>query len=86
MVYIQLVVDSANMARKALKSEGIACFEELVLHVTLPNVPGALARFARRLAAKNINIGAGYQSTVKGSKRASVVLAVSHIEAADRLT
>jgi hypothetical protein len=28
---------------------------------------------------KDINIGAGYQTNVEGSKRASVVLAVSHL-------
>lgn len=86
MGYIQLVVDNAKRAKQALKNGGIASYEELVLHATLPNVPGALARFARRLAAKNINIGAGYQTTVKGSKQASVVLAVSHVEAATRMT
>jgi len=84
MGYIQFVVDNVKKAKKALTSEGISCYEELVLHVTLPNVPGALARFARKLAAKDINIGAGYQTTVKSSGRASVVLAVSHLDSAAR--
>ncbi len=85
MGYIQFVVDNAKKASKALKGKGISCYEEHVLHVTLPNVPGALARFARKLANRDINIGAGYQTTVKGSKKASVVLAVSHIEGARRI-
>jgi hypothetical protein len=82
MGYIQFVVDHGPKAKRALKREGFSCFEEIVLHATLPNVPGALAEFAKKLAAKNINIGACYQTTVKGSKTASVILAVSHLETA----
>jgi hypothetical protein len=85
MGYVQLIVDNTNRAKKALKAQGISCYEERVLHVTLPNVPGALSRFASKLAAKDINIGAGYQTTVEDSKRASVVLAVSHLASADRI-
>jgi len=82
MGYIQFVVDNGAKAKKALKREGYSCYEEVVLHTTLPNVPGALAQFVKKLAAKNINIGACYQTTVEGSKNASVVLAVSHLESA----
>jgi hypothetical protein len=82
MGYIQFVVDNGVKAKKALEREGFSCYEEIVLHTTLPNVPGALARFAKKLAVKNINIGACYQTTVKGSKNASVVLAVSPLESA----
>jgi hypothetical protein len=82
MGYIQFVVDNGMKAKKALERKGISCYEEFVLHTTLQNEPGALANLARKLAAKNINIGACYQTTVKGSKKASVVLAVSHLERA----
>jgi hypothetical protein len=82
MGYIQFVVDNGAKAKKALKRAGYSCYEEIVLHTTLPNVPGALAQFVKKLSAKNINIGACYQTTVKGSKSASVVLAVSHPESA----
>jgi hypothetical protein len=82
MGWIQLIVDHVPRARKALKADGISCYEEQVLHVVLPNVPGALSRLAERLAAKDINIGGGYQTTVDGGKNASVVLVVSHLEAA----
>jgi len=82
MGYIQFVVDNGAKAKKALKRKGISCYEEFVLHTTLPNVPGALAQFAKKLAAKNINIGACYQTTVKGATKAAVVLAVSHLESA----
>ena len=85
MGYIQFVVDNANKAKKLLEKKGLSCYEERVLRVTLPNVPSALARFARKLATKDINIGAGYQTAVEGSKKASIVLAVSHLQSAGRV-
>ena len=85
MGYVQLIVHNTNRAKKALNAQGISCYEEQVLHVTLPNVPGALSRFASKLAAKDINIGTGYQTTVEDGKRASVVLSVSHLASADRI-
>jgi hypothetical protein len=85
MGYVQLVVDNAGRAKKMLKAKGISYYEERVLHVMLPNVPGALCRLASKLAAKDVNIGAGYQTAAEGSKKASVVLAVSHLGIADRI-
>ncbi|HEX2711757.1 MAG TPA: ACT domain-containing protein [Candidatus Acidoferrales bacterium] len=85
MGYVQFVVDNTSKAKKILERKGLSCYEELVLHVTLPNVPGALGNFARKLAAKDINIGAGYQTTVEDSGKASVVLAVSRLERASRV-
>ncbi|MGA7921801.1 MAG: ACT domain-containing protein [Candidatus Acidiferrales bacterium] len=85
MGYIQLIVDNVSRAKKALRRKKIPCYEEVVLHVTLPNVPGALARYARKLAAQDVNIGAGYQTTVQGADQASVVLAVSHPALAARI-
>ncbi len=82
---MQLVVDNADKAKKVLKGQGLSCTEEVVLYVTLPNVPGALGRFAGKLAARDINIGAVYQTTVRGSKKAGVVLAVSNIKSAARV-
>ena len=85
MSYVQLVVDNAQLAKKALKAKGISYYEERVLHVTLPNVPGVLSRFVAKLAAKDINIGAAYQTAADGSNEASVVLAVSHLGIANRI-
>jgi hypothetical protein len=72
-------------AKKALEGVGLAYTESDVLHVELPNAPGALGNFAGKLAAKDINITSGYQTAVKGSKKASVVLAVSDLETAARV-
>ena len=82
---VQVVVDNVNKAKKALEGAGLAYTESDVLHVELPNVPGALGSFAGKLAAKEINITSGYQTTVKGSRKASVVLAVSDLDTAARV-
>ena len=82
---VQVVVDNVNKAKKALEGAGLTYTESDVLHVALPNVPGALGSFAEKLAQKEINITSGYQTTVKGSRKASVVLAVSDLQKAARV-
>src|SRR5437879_4939934 len=49
---VQVVVDNANKAKKALEGAGLTYTESDVLHVELPNIPGALGNFAGKLAAK----------------------------------
>ncbi len=83
--FVKLVVDNLEKAKDALDDAGLPYTEEAVLHAKLANVPGALGRFAKRLAAKNINITSGYQTIEKDSKKTSVVLEVSHIEKAVRV-
>jgi len=82
---VHVVVDNVNKARNALDREKLSFTEEDVLHVELPNKPGALGQFAGRLAAKDINITLGYQTSVKGPRKASIVLAVSDLEKAARV-
>ena len=82
---VHLVVDNAKKAKKALEGAELTYTESDVLHVELPNVPGALGYFAGKLAAKDINITSGYQTAAKGAKKAGVVLAVSDIEKAARV-
>ncbi len=82
---VHVIVDNVNKARSSLDREKLSFTEEDVLHVELPNRPGALGQFAGKLAAKDINITAGYQTTVKGSRKASVVLAVSDMGKAVRV-
>lgn len=82
---VAVIVDNVNKAKRALDRAGFSYGEQAVLHVRLPNVPGALGRFAEKLAAKDINITSGYQTTVKGPRRASVVLAVSNLDKAARV-
>jgi hypothetical protein len=77
---VQLVVDKLEKAKKALDGAGLSYTEADVLYVELPNLPGALASFTGTLAAKEINITSAYATAVKGSRKASVVLAVSDLE------
>ena len=60
--YVKLVVDDAEKAKETLEEAGLFYAEQVVLHARLANVPGALGRFAGKLAAKRINILSGYQT------------------------
>jgi len=82
---IRVVVDNVKKAKRALDGAGFSCQEADVLHLELPNVPGALGHFAGKLAARNINITTGYQTAAKGARKATVVLAVSDLEKAARI-
>jgi len=73
---VQVVVDNANKAKKASYTEAD------VLQIELPNTPGALGKFDGKLAENNINITLAYQTAAKGSKKASIVLAVSDLDKA----
>lgn len=80
-----VVVDNVEKAKKALANARLHYTEADVLRLELPNTPGALAKFASRLAQEDINITLGYQTTTKGSRKATVVLVVSDIDKADRI-
>ena len=82
---VQVVVDNANKAKKALAGASLTYTEADVLHVELPHMPGALGSFAGKLATKEINITSAYATTLKGAKKASVVLAVSDLDKAARI-
>ena len=77
-----LVVDNANEAKRAFASAGLGYTEADVLHIELTNRPGTLATFAGKLAAENINITSGYATGTTGSRKTSMVLAVSDLEKA----
>ena len=80
-----LVVDNVDKAKQALANARLRYSEADVLRVELPNTPGALAKFAGKLAAEDINIVLGYQTSVKGSRKASIVLAVSDLDKGARI-
>lgn len=79
------VVDNANTAKKALDAAHLSYTETGVLQIELPNKPGMLGKFAGKLAAKGINISSGYHTSVKGSRKAGLVLVVSDLDAAARI-
>ncbi len=80
-----LLVDNVNKARKALSDAQLSYTEADVLRVELANKPGALGKFATKLADNNINITSGYATGGKRSKRTTVVLTVSDLDKAARI-
>ena len=65
---------------------GLLSYAEVdVLYVELSHQAGALGYFTGKLAAKEINITSAFATTVKGSKKASAVFAVSDLEKAARV-
>jgi hypothetical protein len=84
--HVKLIVDDVEKAKEALDDEGLSYAEQIVLHAKLANVPGALGHFAGKLAARKINILSGYQTIERDSKKASVVLEVSNLDRALRLS
>jgi hypothetical protein len=57
-----IVVDRPSTAKQALAKAGLAYTEQDVLQVELPNTPGALAKFARKLD-EDIKITLGYATS-----------------------
>jgi len=56
-----------------------------VLFEELPNVAGALGYYTGKLAHKEVNINSSWGTTLKGAKKATIVLAVSDLEHAPLL-
>ncbi len=53
---VQVVVDNVIKAKKAVDGAGLSYTEADVLQVELSNTPGALGKFAGKLAEKGVNI------------------------------
>lgn len=81
---IRLLTSSPAAAVRALKRAGIRARLEPVVVVNLADRPGALARTARKLAARRININYGYATVARGAKRAVIVLGVGNAARAAR--
>ena len=82
---VQLVVDNVQKAKSALEREGFPFTEQDVLQVELRHAPGALGSYTSKLAAKNINITAGYTIASKGARKAGFVLTVADLGQAARI-
>jgi len=74
---VQVVVDNANKARKALGAAGLVSTEGTLEEYELANKPGALAQLASKLAKKGINIDCAYATVHKSAKKAIVVIGTS---------
>ncbi len=79
---VRLIVDNADVARRALNDAGLRITERTVLTATLPHQPGALADLTRALADADVNIDALYVLRTDDND-VEIALAVDQPAAAD---
>ena len=81
----RLIVTEPERAKEALESSG--CFVSItkVVGVSIPDVPGSLAKVVNILARHNINIEYMYAFITVSKKNASVVLRVADNDEAERI-
>lgn len=73
---VELVVEDARRAKKALDQAGLAYRETAAEEYELQNKPGALAECLDKLAAKGVNLNSICATAVKGGKKAVLVYTV----------
>ena len=83
---VQLVVDDARRAKKALDSARISYQETPAESYDLPNKPGALADCLDKLAKKGVNLNSIHATAAKGGKKAVVVYTAEAAEKASTAT
>ncbi|MFQ5663709.1 MAG: ACT domain-containing protein [Terriglobia bacterium] len=82
---IRLLVSNPRKAHRVLRQAGVRARLENVVVVTLADRPGSLARTARKLAKRKVNINYAYGTVARGGKRAAIVFGVSNVRRAARL-
>jgi hypothetical protein len=75
---IRLLVNHPNRAQKVLQKAGWTTRVEEAVVVNAADRPGQLARIARKLAQRGVNINYAYATVGRGSSRAAIVLGVSN--------
>ena len=83
---VQLVVEDARRAKKALDAAKLAYQETPAEEYALPNKPGALAQCLEKLEAKGVNLNSICATAAKGGKKAVVVYSVAAAEKAATAT
>ena len=73
---VQVVVDDARRAKKALDAARVAYAETPAEQCDLPNKAGALAQCLEKLAAKGVNLNSIHATAAKGGKKVVVVYTV----------
>jgi hypothetical protein len=73
---VQLMVDDARRAKKALDGARISYQETAAELYELPNKPGALAQCLESLQKKGVNLSSIHATASKGGKKAVVVYTV----------
>jgi hypothetical protein len=83
---VRLLVNQLETAKGICNALGLKYEENRVLAVKVGDRPGSLGKVTRKLAEKGINIEFLYGTIEKGSSSALIVLGVSDLEAAARVT
>jgi hypothetical protein len=73
---VQVVVEDARRAKKALDEAKITYQETTAEEYELPNKPGALAEYLEKLTAKSLNLNLIYATASRGGKTVTVVYTV----------
>jgi hypothetical protein len=81
---IRLLVNNPNRAQKVLQKAGWTTRVEEAVVVNAADRPGQLARVARKLAQRGVNINYAYATVGRGAGRAAIVLGVSNAKKAAR--
>jgi hypothetical protein len=81
---VALVADQEDIAREVLEELGLSFQEVELLTLNIPNRPGEMSTFAKKLGDANINIESIYLLEASGEE-AKVVLTVSDIAKAKQV-
>jgi hypothetical protein len=79
---VQLIVEDARRAKKALDSARVSYQETPAETCDLSNKPGALADCLAKLAAKGVNLNSIHATAAKGGKKAVIVYTAEAAKAA----
>jgi hypothetical protein len=82
---VRLVVNSVDTAKKVFEGLSLKYTEEDVLAVQVSDRPGALGKLTRKLADHNVDVKYAYGSIQKGAGKATIILAVSDVQAATKV-
>jgi hypothetical protein len=77
---VQIVVEDAKRAKKALDEARVAYRETIAEEYELPNKAGALAQCLDKLAARGVNLNSIYATSPKGARKAVVVYTAEVVE------
>jgi hypothetical protein len=82
---VRFVVNDPKTAEKVFQKLELSYNEDDVIAVHLTDKPGALGKVTRKLADHQIDIKYAYGSILQGTDKATIILAVSDVEAAAKI-
>ena len=83
---VRLVVNNLEVAKKVLDSLNLKYAEHDVIVAHVSDRPGALGKLTRKLTDRGIDVNYAYGTILRGAGEAVMILAVSDVAAAAKLT